>query len=75
MYNRQAMKRALLARDWATVCGLLAATDSEPADVNAALLEDTLHSGCLIEQREDKARTAERNALVIQLREQFARTN
>jgi hypothetical protein len=71
MYNRQEMRRALESRDWSRIRKSLDSCNEPPAEVNRFLLEDTIHSGCLIEQRHQDEDVARRGDLLLQLRERF----
>jgi len=69
MYNRQEMRRALELRDWARVRELLDKCSDLSTDVNETLMEDTIHSGCLIEQRQQENDIARRDQLIRELRQ------
>jgi hypothetical protein len=68
MYNRQEMRRALELREWARVRKVLDACAEPSIDVSQTLVEDTIHSGCLIEQRQQEKEIARRDELVRELR-------
>jgi len=52
MYDRQQMRRALESRDWSRAQHLAESCGENRSSVNELLLEDIIHSGCLIEQRQ-----------------------
>lgn len=71
MYNRKEMRRALDSRDWRRIRQLLASCSEPLSSINEALIEDTIHSGCLIEKRHDLRDIARRDQLIWELRHQL----
>jgi hypothetical protein len=69
MYNRQEMRRALELRDWPRVRKVLDTCGEPSTDINQTLVEDTIHSGCLIEQRQQDKEIARRDDLLRELRQ------
>src|SRR5579871_712935 len=68
MYDRQQMRRALESRDWSRVQHLAESCGENRSSVNEVLLEDTIHSGCLIEQRQREEGIALRDLFLQALR-------